>query len=46
MVIPYRRYLFYDKIMPYKENYTLEDTKNNKTQTLIYIYVLSGKFKP
>ena len=36
----------YDKVMHYKENYTAEDTKSNKTQTLIYTYVLNGKLEP
>ena len=36
----------YDKVMHYKENYTAEDTKYNKTQTLIYTYVLNGKLEP
>lgn len=33
----------YDKVMEIKEKYTLEDTKNDKTNTLIYSYSLSGK---
>ena len=32
--------------MPYKENYTREDTENNKTKTIIYTYPLKGTFKP
>lgn len=36
----------YDKVMHYKERYTIEDTEDNKTQTLIYTYVLSGKLEP
>lgn len=33
----------YDKIMELKENYTIEDTENDKTETLIYSYSLNGK---
>ena len=36
----------YDKIMHYKEDYTIEDTEDNKTQTLIYTYVLNGELEP
>lgn len=32
----------YDKIMKFKEYYTLEDTKTKKNQTLIYTYPLKG----
>ena len=33
----------YDKIMQTKEDYTAEDTKDKKTNTLIYSYSLNGK---
>ncbi len=32
----------YDKVMHYKEYYTIEDTSDNKMKTLIYTYVLNG----
>ena len=32
----------YDKVMQLKEEYTLEDTKTSKTNTLIYSYSLNG----
>lgn len=35
----------YNKIMQVKEEYTVEDTKSNKTNTLIYSYSLNGKLK-
>ena len=36
----------YDKIMELKENYTIEDTKNKKNNTLIYTYALDGDLEP
>ena len=33
----------YDKVMQLREEYTVEDTLNNKTSTLIYSYSLNGK---
>lgn len=33
----------YDKIMPFKENYTIEDTREIIHHTLIYSYSLHGK---
>ena len=36
----------YDKIMQLKEEYTIEDTENDKTNTLIYSYSLNGKLDP
>lgn len=35
----------YDKIMKIKEDYTIEDNENIKTQTLIYTYPLDGKLE-
>ena len=33
----------YDKVMQLKENYTAEDTEEQKTNTIIYSYSLNGK---
>ncbi|MCM1052740.1 MAG: GNAT family N-acetyltransferase [Ruminococcus sp.] len=38
--------LLYNKIMKLKENYTLEDTKLDKSQTVIYSYPLDGPLEP
>lgn len=35
----------YDKVMQAKEDYTIEDTEELKTQTLIYTYSLNGKLE-
>jgi len=35
----------YDKVMQVKEEYTLEDTAESKTNTLIYSYALNGKIE-
>lgn len=35
----------YDKVMQQKEEYTIEDTENSKTNTLIYTYSLNGKLE-
>jgi len=36
----------YDKVMQLKENYTIEDTEDYKTNFLIYSYGLHGKLEP
>lgn len=36
----------YDKVMQLKEEYTIEDTKDSKTNTIIYSYPLNGKLEP
>lgn len=35
----------YDKVMQVKEQYTIEDTKNFKTKTIIYTYPLNGELE-
>ena len=35
----------YDKVMQAKEDYTIEDTEESKTQTLIYTYSLNGELE-
>ncbi len=36
----------YDKVMDLREDYTIEDTEEEKNQYLIYTYALKGKVKP
>lgn len=38
--------LLYDEVMQIKEEYTIEDTKTKKTNTIIYSYSLNGNLKP
>jgi len=38
--------ILYDKVMQLRENYTIEDTKDDKNNFIIYSYGLKGKLEP